>query len=246
MKDVEGMQISSPNYSEERLLEAFVALRECPEISVSMDEVSVLSEAEGDEGVSASYIAAEMLEDAARVPALARVGSGLRIAEEAPRFRKIASRWRGFAAHGELTGEFSVPNFCRTIFEPAPPLTWEGSSEEERRLFAEFRKIDSNPRSGTGLFSVVRLEQAANPLGIWVWDARAGALQMDVDYLGYLEALSLTKGTHGWQYLFTDVSLENPDFYHVANGMKRMLQVFPQYFPQHGYEDLERRLEERL
>ncbi|WP_405675817.1 hypothetical protein OG292_11110 [Streptomyces sp. NBC_01511] len=187
-----------------------------------------------------------MLEDTARVPALSQVGPGLKIAEGVPRFRKIASHWRGFAAHGELTGEFGVPNFRRTIFEPALPLTWEGSPEEERQLFAEFREIDSHPVSGTGLFSVVRLQQVTNPLEIWLWDARVGALQLDVDYLGYLEALSLTKGTHGWQYLFTDVSMENPDPYHVADDMKTMLQVFPQHFPRHGYEDLERRLEERL
>ncbi|WP_405612372.1 hypothetical protein [Streptomyces sp. NBC_01508] len=174
-----------------------------------------------------------MLEDTARVPALSQVGPGLKIAEGAPRFRKIASHWRDFAAHGELTGEFGVPNFCRTIFEPALPLTWEGSPEEERQLFAEFREIDSHPVSGTGLFSVVRLQQVTNPLEIWLWDARVGALQLDVDYLGYLEALSLTKGTHGWQYLFTDVSMENPDPYHDTRTWSAALRSACNPFRRH-------------
>ncbi|MFB6875298.1 hypothetical protein [Streptomyces sp. NPDC056323] len=245
MKGVEGLRISSPNHYENLLLEAFVALRECPEVSVSRDEISLMSEAEGDEGASSALIAAEMLEDAAQVPTLARSLEGLAIAEEAPRFRRIASHWRGFGPQGELTGEFSLPHFCRTVFEQPPPLGWEGSPEEERQLFAEFRKIDSTPRSGTGRFSMVRIEEGV-PLGIWVWDARLGAVRMDVDYLGYLEALCLTKGTNGWQYLFTNMSLDNPDLYYVANDMRTLLQVFPERFPRHGYEDLQRRLEERL
>ena len=35
---------------------------------------------------------------------------------------------------------------------------------------------------------------------------------MDVDYCEYLDALLLTKGTFGWQYLFTEASLRDDRF----------------------------------
>lgn len=69
---------------------------------------------------------------------------------------------------------------------------------------------------------------------------------MDLDYLGYLEALAVTKGAYGWQYLFTDLSLLNDDLHHVVESVKAMLRRFPDLFPQHDYTQLRERLEERL
>ncbi|MFI0465957.1 hypothetical protein ACH347_17935 [Saccharopolyspora sp. 5N102] len=89
----------------------------------------------------------------------------------------------------------------------------------------------------------IRVEPNRAPQEIWVWDARIGALQMD---LGYLEALALTKGTFGWQYLFTDASLASDDFHHTARYLKSMLRVFPEIFPHHDYAGLQERLAARL
>ncbi|MEU7469969.1 hypothetical protein AB0A94_15765 [Streptomyces sp. NPDC044984] len=242
----EGWTIESPTRYEHLLLAALDALGSCPKIDVSHQELVVESQAEGPNGISAARLAAEAMEAASLLPELEQVIVAPAIAEQAPRFRRIAAHWRGREAVQDLTGEFRIPQFYRAIFEPAPPLAWEGSPPDELELLAQFRQVDGHPRSGTGQFALVRLEPNTTPLEIWVWDARLGAQRMDLDYLGYLEALAVTKGTYGWQYLFTDLSFLNDDLYHVAESMKAMLRRFPDLFPQHDYTQLRERLEERL
>ncbi len=204
------------------------------------------SDAQGPDGLSAADLAAEAMEAAQLLPELADITVDPRIAEQAPRLRRIAAHWRGTDEAAELTGEFRIPQFHRALFDPAPPLAWEGSTPDERELLAQFRQIDGHPRSGTGQVALVRLVPHTTPLEIWMWDDRLGAQRMDLDYLGYLEALAVTKGTHGWQYLFTDLSLQGVDLRHTADAMRAMLDHFPELFPQHDYTDLRARLEERL
>ncbi|MEU5268983.1 hypothetical protein AB0G77_10620 [Streptomyces hygroscopicus] len=246
------VDLENPTRYEQLLLAAVAELRDCPGIAVWRDEISVEGGSEGRGGLSASQLAGEAMADAAFFPELENAAVGADIVIEpaivnlSPRFRKIASYWEGVGAVGNLAGEFRVPHFYRAIFEPAPPLAWEGSGEEERQLLAQFREIDGHPKSGTGLSVSVRLQPNMTPLEIWVWDPRLGAMKMDLDYLGYLEALALTKGAYGWQYLFTDASFIDDDFFHTAERVKSMLRVFPGIFPQYDYTDLQTRLEARL
>ncbi|MEU8140507.1 hypothetical protein [Nonomuraea sp. NPDC048901] len=157
-------------------------------------------------------------------------------------FSRLSSHWRGTGEAEELSGEFRIPHLYRAITKPPPPLAWDGSSDDERELIRESREIDGTPRSGTGAIVTARL---STPLEIWLW-YRGQPTQMDVDYLGYLEALALTKGTHGWQYLFTDLSFSDPDLYWIADDMQAMLHHFPRLFSQYDYTPLHERLEERL
>ncbi len=69
---------------------------------------------------------------------------------------------------------------------------------------------------------------------------------MDITYCQYLDALLLTKGTYGWQYLYTDISLRRGDFDETVRYLRGMLEVFPEIFPQHDYRELRERLEARL
>ncbi|MEU0566212.1 hypothetical protein ABZ297_12560 [Nonomuraea sp. NPDC005983] len=157
-------------------------------------------------------------------------------------FSRLSSDWRGTGEVEELSGEFRIPQLYRAITNPPPPLVWKGMPDDERELAHESREIDGTPRSGTGVIVTVRL---STPPEIWLW-YRGQPMQMDVDYLGYLEALALTKGTHGWQYLFTDLSFSDPDLYYLPEAMNAMLHHFPRLFPQYDYTPLRERLEERL
>jgi hypothetical protein len=158
------------------------------------------------------------------------------------RFSRLSSHWRGTGEAEELGGEFRIPQLYRAITKPPPPLAWYGSSDDERELIHESREIDGTPHSGTGVVVTARL---STPLEIWLC-YRGQFMRMDVDYLGYLEALALTKGTHGWQYLFTDLNFSDPDLYWTAENMKAMLHHFPELFPRYDYTPLRERLEERL
>lgn len=68
---------------------------------------------------------------------------------------------------------------------------------------------------------------------------------MEVTYREYLDALLVTKGTYGWQYLYTDVSLGR-GFGGVRRYLQGMIELFPEIFPNHDYSPLVERLEARL
>ncbi len=237
--------MDTQNRHERLLAQAVTELRDCPEIAVSRDDLVVEADAEGVNGMSSAQLAEEAMEAAALVSELEHVTIDHAVVEGSPRFRNVSSHWRATKSAETLTGEFRVPQFYRAIFEPALPLVHDGSSGEERELLAQLRRIDGQPRSGTGLMSAVRLRPKANPLEIWVWDARIGPMRMDLDYLGYLEALSVTKGVYGWQYLYTDAYLGADDFHHFAASVEAMMRLFPELFPHHDYTPLRIRLEER-
>lgn len=162
------------------------------------------------------------------------------------RFAHLACHWRHDDPNIFLGGEFWVPAFFDGLFEPHPAIAWQGSSEDEKQLYREFRTIDDTPNSGSGTLAAVRLQAGKDPLEIWYYDPQVGPTMMDVDYCGYLAALLVTKGTYGWQYLFADVSLADDIHHHTVENARRMLEVFPRLFPGYDYAPLAARLEARL
>lgn len=100
----------------------------------------------------------------------------------------------------------------------------------------------------------MRIRQDDAPLEIW-YSALAdigdepyppGYIKMEITYCEYLDALLLTKGTYGWQYLYADISLRRSDFQEVFGYLRDMLELFPVEFQQYDYAPLRQRLEARL
>ncbi|MCD9877604.1 hypothetical protein [Streptomyces guryensis] len=168
------------------------------------------------------------------------------IAERGLRFFEIGSYWRCAKPLPKVSGEFFLRTFFDVLVSSPPKLAWKGTPEGERVLYSQFRVIDSHPKSGSGLLAAVRIQTDTTPLEIWVWDARLGAKKMDLDYCGYLDALLLTKGAYGWQYLFTDVSLADDLFRNVTANLTDALEILPRLFPDGDYASLVSRLEARL
>ncbi|MBT2388879.1 hypothetical protein J7E87_05445 [Streptomyces sp. ISL-1] len=162
------------------------------------------------------------------------------------RFGRISARWRLETSPNRLSGEFNVMHMSDVATTEAPPTDLDSLTSAEKELYREFRVIDDQPESGTGAFTALRLRPGTPNPEIWHHYFHVGGFKLDVDYCQYLEALAITKGTIGWQYLFCDVSFEDDDFIEVADDMQEMLDVFPGLFPDHDYTDLRARLEERL
>ena len=161
------------------------------------------------------------------------------------RFSHLWCHWRARDESSPLGGEFYLPAFLEAVVRPGPALAWEETPESERALFSEWRVIDQAPGSGTGALSAVRLQSDVDPLEIWHYERRFGPLRMDVDYLGYLDALLVTKGTYGWQYLFVDTSMRSIEHIHHVRSLTARLDLFPRIFPDHDYAPLRARLTER-
>ncbi|WP_405798052.1 hypothetical protein [Streptomyces sp. NBC_01506] len=162
------------------------------------------------------------------------------------RFDQISAHW-DLEGSG-LSGEFCVSHPATALTTKAPPDATELMTPAVRQRYAEFRVLDDHPVSGTGEFAALRIRPETPAPEIWYHasEFRLGGYRMDLDYCQYLEALTLTKGTFGWQYLFCDVSFTDDDFSGIAADLEEMLDVFPELFPDHNYEPLSSRLTERL
>ncbi|GAA3982350.1 hypothetical protein GCM10023085_75730 [Actinomadura viridis] len=173
-----------------------------------------------------------------------------------PALQKCFLRFDGLGAcwgYGEeetdplFAGEFSLSPLAQAIRRQPPVERYPDPSPEQLELLVELRDFDGTPMGGVGSISSLRIKQGGvhNP-EIWFSDGELGVHRMDIDLCGYLDALRVTKGAYGWQYLFTDVSLTEEDHEVTAEFLTEMLAVFPDLFPAHDYEPLRARLAERL
>lgn len=236
----------SPTDVEEQLLRTQQEILDCPRIAVDRSVTGDLGETFEQPPALFTYL-----------PDLQGVVFDGDLCRSSPRISEIANRWRTDSPSDtpELHGEFRITDLFTAVLKSPPELAWPGSSDEERELFAQWRVIDDTPVAATGQLAAIRIQPHIQPLEIWYYDMdlnRAEGwdrqyVRLDLTYVEYVRQLALTKGTFGWQYLFTDeVSLGGPDFDDVRDQLTTMLDVFPDLFPAWDYSPLAQRLEARL
>ncbi|MFF8012285.1 hypothetical protein [Streptomyces sp. NPDC007929] len=229
-----------PTAAERAWIDVFAELRDCPDVLLDMD---TLEFPDGDVG-DADTAFASLAERDGIVLESSLKGCHLR-------FSDMAAGWgAGMTDEDEdplFAGEFDVIPLVRALRYSAPVDRWPDPYPDQRELLSELRDFDVTSLSGVGKVASLRIQQGVvhNP-EIWFSDVRGGIHQMDVDLCGYLDALRITKGTLGWQYLFTNVSLAHDRFEVTVRFLEEMLRVFPGLFPAHDYEPLRVRLAERL
>ncbi|MEN3616176.1 hypothetical protein AAH979_42775 [Plantactinospora sp. ZYX-F-223] len=164
------------------------------------------------------------------------------------RFSGIGSSWRTTEEYPFISGEFHIASIQLEIEQAPPKLGWTESPIDDPDLEYELRTIDGTPDSGVGTLAAVRIQPGPGTVNpeIWFDHGSRGVWKLDLDYRGYMEALRVTKGTFGWQYLFTDVRLRGDDFGGIGERLSNMLNVFPDLFPDYDYKPLRRRLAARL
>ncbi|MEV4334876.1 hypothetical protein AB0K02_30900 [Streptomyces sp. NPDC049597] len=169
------------------------------------------------------------------------------------RFAELGAVWSTVGNSPTIKGEFNLVNFHHAL-QVSDPGTSRGVTDFQRSFLSQLCPIDRTPRSGAGMQTYIRMQADVDDLELWYSDIAdieqppypPGFIKLDINYCQYLEALLLTKGTYGWQYLFADVSLASGEFTSKGNYLKNMLQVFPDLFPEHDYSSLVPRLEARL
>ncbi|MEV6588568.1 hypothetical protein [Streptomyces acidicola] len=236
----------TPTDIEAKLLQAQQELLDCPVLAVDRSVTGDLSEIFEETPVIFSYL-----------PEWEGVTISRDLCVRSPRLTEIANCWHSEPTAGipEIRGEFRVTDLFTAIRKRPPNLAWTRSSDEEREFFTELRVIDDTPLAATGQLAAVRVQKQADPWELWYYDMELTGVEgrtrqyvkLDLTYPEYVEQLAVTKGTLGWQYLFTDeVSLGHPDFEHVRNQLTAMLDLFPRLFPAWSYAELASRLEARL
>ncbi|NUK07380.1 hypothetical protein HRW18_04995 [Streptomyces lunaelactis] len=170
------------------------------------------------------------------------------------RFSDLGARWATSGNLPEIYGEFRLLHFYDVFDQTEGPSGGEETTNFQQEFLSQLRIFDHTPRSGAGMVTYIRMKPHVTPLEIWYQDIAdigsdpypANFIRMNITYCEYLEALLLTKGTYGWQYLYTDISLRGREFHSKVRYLKNMLDVFPGVFPQYDYTSLTARLEERL
>ncbi|WP_328547846.1 hypothetical protein [Streptomyces platensis] len=170
------------------------------------------------------------------------------------RITELSCRWRTVESSPQLGGEFTITDLYDAILLSPPKFTADVAAQEDLQVYPDLRVVDFTQHAGTGQMAAIRIQPHVDPLEIWYYDmnlSRAPShdsdlIKMDLTYCEYLDTLLLTKGTFGWQYLFTDISLSGNAFRHTVEQLKRMLELFPAVFPDHDYSSLAARLEARL
>ncbi|MDI3403661.1 hypothetical protein [Streptomyces cavernicola] len=162
------------------------------------------------------------------------------------RYGQVEAAWRSRRADSKLVGEFRLIHIMAALVNKRMDKTWKGEDDWERALYSELRYFDDTPQTGSGRMALLRATPGATDPEVWFFDMRQGAMPMDLDYPGYLEALLVTKGVIGWQYLYCRPDHCGLGFVPLVEGLKEMLEVFPRLFPDHDYTDLQSRLQERL
>ncbi|MFH8773377.1 hypothetical protein [Streptomyces sp. NPDC017958] len=170
------------------------------------------------------------------------------------RVTEISCRWRTAEGEPEVGGEFRLGDLYEAILNPAPQFAEGTVSPGDLEIYQQLRVIDFPQHAGTGNFCAIRLQEHVDPLEMWYYDMRLSTapgyesdlIKMELTYCEYLEAVVLTKGVFGWQYLFTDISLRGQVFRETVARLRRMIEVFPTLFPNHDYSSLAARLEARL
>ncbi|MFF0434568.1 hypothetical protein ACFYU9_20330 [Streptomyces sp. NPDC004327] len=161
------------------------------------------------------------------------------------RYWELGIHWYEAGASVGAGGEFVLRELVDALMS-GPPDAGSVRDEEEAALFGELRVIDYLPDSGENAFAAVRLAKDTLAPRTWVHWFPHGLFELELDYPGYLEALLLTRGFYGWQFLYADVRLADPAYAPLADLIRTGLDFLAAALPDPRYEELETRLADRL
>ena len=167
---------------------------------------------------------------------------------------EVAADWESAPALPPFSGEYRVPSPMEVLSQGRMPSSELLETEFQREFVSRLRYFDNSYASSRGFMTFLRMLSGSEPLEVWFSDLAGtggapyppGYVRLDLTFMEYVETLLLTKGLHGWQYLFADVSLADPALEHVAEGLRNGLNALPTLFPGQDYAPLTARLEARL
>jgi hypothetical protein len=163
------------------------------------------------------------------------------------RFEVVACHWGIERGGTYLTGEFSLRHLGAAMFATVEDLGPEDDGAEfDERLFGELHPFDEHTKGGGGTLAGLRVQPGVPAHEVLFYNGTSRWYQLDLDCCGYFDALLMTKGSFGWQYLFAAVDQHNDDFQFAVENLQNMLRVFPEIFPGHNYEPFRARLADRL
>lgn len=123
----------------------------------------------------------------------------------------------------------------------------KGQTPEEIALWKTFRILDTRPEIGDGKLAVYSIQNGIAPPNepVIYYINRALAYKTNLTFNEYYEAVLDMLGIADWQYLFTEVSLEDLKADGIYKNLKESLEALQKAFPNKDYSRYFKLLEER-
>lgn len=212
------------------------------------DRIDIIEQVEG--AVDSSF---RELMPLSRYPAWKDIELDRYMLDAAPRFRGMAVWWETEKPLPAVSGEFRLPGALGLLRQKPDPVIGSMRDRFQRDFVAGLRFIDHSFASSRGIKTCIRLSSESSSFELWhnvledieVPPYPPGYLRLTLTYEEYLEQLSLTKGLHGWQYLFTDLDFFSGPYTGLLDNVRTGLEVFTEHFPDEDYSLLQRQMEER-
>lgn len=151
----------------------------------------------------------------------------------------------GFASQVEFNIEKLYSGLSLLDFDEK--LWFKGQTPEEIALWKTFRVLDTRPEIGDGKLAVYSIQNGIAPPNepAIYYINRALAYKTSLTFNGYFEAVADMLGIADWQYLFTEVSLEDLKADGIYKNLKGSLEALQKAFPDKDYSRYFKLLEER-
>jgi hypothetical protein len=151
----------------------------------------------------------------------------------------------GFASQVEFNIEKLYSGLSLLDFDEK--LWFKGQTPEEIALWKTFRVLDARPEIGDGKLAVYSIQNGIAPPNepAIYYINRALAYKTNLTFNGYFEAVADMLGIADWQYLFTEVSLEDLKADGIYNNLKESLEALQKAYPDKDYSHYFKLLEER-
>lgn len=145
--------------------------------------------------------------------------------------------------------EFNIENLYPglSLLDYDAKLWFKGQTPEEIALWKTFRILDTRPEIGDGKLAVYSIQNGIAPPNepVIYYINRALAYKTNLTFNEYYEAVLDMLGIADWQYLFTEVSLEDLKADGIYQKLKKSLEALQKAFPNKDYSRYFKLLEER-
>lgn len=134
-----------------------------------------------------------------------------------------------------------------TLLDFDDKLWFKGQTPEEIALWKTFRILDTRPEIGDGKLAVFSIQNGIAPPNepAIYYINNALAYKTNLTFNGYFTAVLDMLGIADWQYLFTEVPLEDLQADGVYQNLKQSLNALQKAFPDKDYSNYFKLLEER-
>lgn len=142
----------------------------------------------------------------------------------------------------ETGGEIYITNITGMFLNPLTTFDKDNVPPHEGRLLKQgFRFFDF--RSASGDMAAVKLDNGqVEPNVYWV-PAAEEPIKLCISYPEYMEHILKTRGLHYWEYLFSDVNLDEVDF-NLEDELTERLPYLTMLFPDEDFSEYFDRFEQ--